>query len=110
MTERNRPGLAPEEKAGLAAEAAVIRERGPLDPFDTTYTVPHQSDPDRVVEFNLLTVTVDDIIAQCGYPESARAWLVEVHHKVAAYRLAHYRGSIPDTVPLIDTRTQVGIA
>lgn len=109
MTERNRTSLTPEENSGLAAEAALIHECGPLDPFDTTYTVPHQSDTDRVVEFNLLTVTVDDIIAQCGYPESARAWLLEVHHTVASYRLAHYRGLIPNVVPLVDMRTQVGI-
>ena len=68
--------LRDEALRSLDAEAALIGREGPLGPYDTTYSVPHQHE-NRVVEFDLLTVTIADIIAQCGYPESARGRLAE---------------------------------
>ncbi|MYB78873.1 MAG: hypothetical protein F4X70_05295 [Acidimicrobiia bacterium] len=93
----------------LEAESAEWDENGPTDPYDTTYSVPHQHE-DWEVEFNLLTVTVDDIIAQCGYPESARPRLAEVHRRLAEYRLSYYKGPINGRVPLLEATTHPGVA
>ena len=94
----------------LAAEAALIDEEGPLGPCDTSYSVPHQHDIDRVVVFDLLTVTIDDIITQCGYPESQRVELTEIHRRIAADMLRYYKGPINGSVPLLEATTQTGIA
>ena len=81
----------------LDAEAAEWEAQGPLGAYDTTYSVPHQHE-DTVVEFDLLTVTIDDIITQCGYPESARARLTEAHRRIAAHMLRHYKGPINGSI------------
>lgn len=83
----------------LEDESAEWDENGPMDPYDTTYSVPHQHG-DGEVGFDLLTVTVDDIITRCGYPESARARLAEIHRRLAEYRLSYYKGPINGKVPL----------
>ena len=105
--ERSR--LRDEALRSLDAEAALISREGPLGPCDTTYSVPHQHE-DRVVEFDLLTVTIDDIIVQCGYPESARVGLAETHRRIAAYRLRYYKGPVNSAVPLLGPTTQAGVA
>ena len=102
--------LSDEVQRDLADEAALIDAEGPLGPYDTTYSVPHQHDMDRVVEFDLLTVTIDDIITQCGYPESQRAELAEFHRRMAADMLRYYQGPINGSVPLLEVTTQTGIA
>ena len=102
--------LSDEVQRCLADEAALIDAEGPLGPYDTTYSVPHQHDMDRVVEFDLLTVTIDDIIAQCGYPERARAELTETHRRIAASMLRFYKGPINGSIPLLEATTQAGIA
>lgn len=93
----------------LEAESAEWDEKGPMDPYDTTYSVPHQH-RDGEVEFDLLTVTVDDIITQCGYPESARARLAKIHRRLAEYRLSYYKGPINGKVPLLEATTHTGVA
>ena len=102
--------LSDEVQRSLAAEAALIDAEGPLGPYDTTYSVPHQHDTDRVVVFDLLTVTIDDIITQCGYPESVRAELIKTHRRIAADMLRYYKGPINGNVPLLEETAQVGIA
>ena len=52
----------------LDEEAERIAKEGPRGPHDTAFFVPHQQE-DRLVEFDLLTATVDDIISRCGYSE-----------------------------------------
>ena len=107
IAERRR--LRDEALRSLDAEAALISREGPLGPYDTTYSVPHQRE-DRVIEFDLLTVTIDDIITECGYPESARDSLAETHRRVAAHMLSYYRGPVNGTVPLLDPTAQPGVA
>ena len=93
----------------LDAESAEWEAEGPLGAYDTTYSVPHQHQ-DTVVEFDLLTVTIDDIITQCGYPESAGARLTETHRWIAAHMLRHYKGPINGSVPLSEATTPTGVA
>ena len=107
ITERSR--LRDEALRSLDAEAALISREGPLGPYDTTYSVPHQYE-DRVVEFDLLTVAIDDIITQCGYPESARGELTETHRRIAEHLLQYYKGPINGAVPLLDPTAQAGVA
>ena len=93
----------------LEAESAEWAENGPMGPYDTTYSVPHQHE-DWEVEFDLLTVTVDDIIAQCGYPESARARLSEIHRRLAECRLNYYKGPVNGRIPLLEATPHPGVA
>ena len=108
MTESQ--SLSDEALHSLDDEAALIDAEGPWDPYDTTYTVPHQRDIGRVVEFDLRTVTIDDIIVQCGYPESARRELVEIHRRIASNMLHYHKGSIKRTIPLLEATLQTGVA
>ena len=62
-----------------------------------------------MVVFDLLTVTIDDIISQCGYPESARDNLAETHQRIARHLLAYYKGPIKNPVPLL-APVQVGVS
>ena len=107
-TVERRP-LSDEDQRCLAAEAALVDREGPLGPYDTTYSVPHQHDVDRVVKFDLLTVTIDDIIAQCGYPESARGRLADIHRRIAAHMLRYYKGPMKDALPLLEPTAQAGV-
>jgi len=93
----------------LEDESAEWDENGPMDPYDTTYSVPHQH-RDGEVEFDLLTVTVDDTITQCGYPESARARLAKIHRRLAEHGLSYYKGPINGKVPLLEATTRTGVA
>ena len=93
----------------LEDESAEWDKNGPMGPYDTTYSVPHQYE-DGEVEFDLLTVTIDEIITRCGYPESARARLAETHRRLAAYRLSYYKGSINGKIPLLEATTPTGLA
>lgn len=63
--------------------------------------VPHQQE-DRLIEFDLLTSTVDDIISRCGYPEYERSELAEVHGRLAEHGLQFYRGPRPERIPLLE--------
>lgn len=108
MTERQ--ALKDEALRSLDNEAALIDAEGPWDPYDTTYTVPHQADIGRVVEFDLRTVTIDQIIAQCGYPESARSELAEIHRRIASNMLHYHKGPIKGSVPLLEATPQAGVA
>ncbi len=108
-TAERRP-LSEQVERDLAAEAALWNAEGPLGPHDTSYSIPHQQDIGRVVVFDLLKVTIDDIITHCGYPESASASLTETHRRIAANRLAYYKGPIEDNVPLLEATAQAGLA
>lgn len=71
------------------------------DPEDAIFWVPHQQEA-RMVRFNRLTVTIDDIINQCGYPESERERLAVLHRRLAEEFLADYQGPWREPVPLLE--------
>ena len=98
-------GFSDEERRLLDAQAARIEEHAPYDCHDPTFWIPHQQDIGRMVRFNRLTVTIDDIIAQCGYPESERARLAAQHRRTAEEYLKYYRGPVGGSVPLLDARS-----
>lgn len=102
--------LSEESEGEFATESALVKAEGPLDPYDTSYSVPHQQDQGKVVVFDLLTVTIDDIIAQCGYPESAKDSLTEIHRRIAAHLLAYYKGPIKNPIPLLEATAQAGVS
>lgn len=76
-------------------------------PEDATFWIPHQQE-DRVVSFNRLTVTIDEIITQCGYPESARERLTKLHRRLAREFLQDYQGPREGSVPLLE-ETQASV-
>ena len=92
--------LTDEECAMLPEWERFIEEHGPYDTEDPTFWVPHQTE-DRMVAFNRLTSTIDDIITQCKYPESERDRLAETHRRLAARYLQYYDGPIEGPVPLL---------
>lgn len=55
-----------------------------------------------MVQFNRLTVTIDDIISRCGYPESERERLTVLHRRLAEEFLADYRGPRNGPLPLLE--------
>ena len=61
-----------EEDARLDWEAArYITENGPFAPGDTMFAIGHYSE-DRLVWFDILSVTLDDIMRECAFPEDQR--------------------------------------
>lgn len=85
----------------LDEEAERMAEEGSRGPHDTVFYVPHQQE-DRLIEFDLLTSTVDDIISRCGYSEHERSELAEVHRRLAEHGLQFYRGPRPERIPLLE--------
>ena len=74
------------------------------DPEDATFWVPHQQEA-RMVRFNRLTATINDIVTQCHYPESERERLTALHRLLAQEFLRDYRGPRHRPLPLLeDTR------
>ena len=71
------------------------------EPDDAIFWVPHQQEG-RMVQFNRLTVTVDDIINRCGYPESQRERLAVLHRLLAEEFLAEYQCPRRGPVPLLE--------
>ncbi|MDE0231045.1 MAG: hypothetical protein OXN93_02040 [bacterium] len=62
-----------EEDARLDWEAArYITEKGPFAPGDTMFAIGHYSE-DRLVWFDILSATLDDIMRECAFPEDQRA-------------------------------------
>jgi len=85
----------------LDEEAERMAKEGSRGPHDTVFCVLHQQE-DRLIEFDLLTSTVDDIISRCGYPEHERSQLAEVHRRLAEHGLQFYRGPRPERIPLLE--------
>lgn len=82
-----------------------LEEDGPYDTEDPTFWIPHQTE-DRMVAFNELTYTIDDIITQCNFPESARERLTRVHTSATRRYLQYYKGPLPTTVPVLQEEPQ----
>ncbi|MXX45561.1 MAG: hypothetical protein F4Z41_05085 [Acidimicrobiia bacterium] len=94
------PYVVDEEECEMLASAVPYEELRYQDPEDAIFWVPHQQEP-RMVEFNVLTSTIDDIITQCGYPESERKRLTEQHRRSAEAFLNDYVGPVTGRVPLL---------
>ena len=94
------PYVVGEEECEMLADAVPYEELRYHDPEDAVFWVPHQREP-RMVKFNVLTSTIDDIVTQCGYPESERDRLAEQHRRSAEAFLNDYVGPIQGRVPLL---------
>lgn len=80
--------------------ADLIDKDGPYDPHDTTFAVGHYVE-DRLVWFDFLTATVDDIMRECAIPPQEREH-VKKRNKLSAQRFKEfYRGPLTGPVPLL---------
>lgn len=84
----------------MLSESVPYEELRYHDYEDATFWIPHQQEP-RMVRFNRLTSSVDEIITRCGYPESERERLTEQHRRTAEFFLNDYEGPVHGTIPLI---------
>ena len=97
-------------KAISAEFCADIDANGPFAPGDTLFAVGHYTE-DRLVWFDFLTSTLDDIMRECGLPEERREqqgmecrWCFfphQVGEHAAAVAPKHYgvKPSIPFRIP-----------
>lgn len=69
---------------------------------DAAFWVPHQQRQGEMVEFDGFTVTIDDIITQCGYREEDKEWLTAVHRRSMESFLKAYRGTVNGQIPLLE--------
>lgn len=90
-----------EEKSALEAHAEHIDKHGPYDPNDSSFFVGHNRE-DRLVEFDALTSTIDDIMEQCEIPEEFREELTSFHRKCTEDFLRYYKGPVKGPIPLLD--------
>ena len=84
----------------LKAYSNHLVENGSFAPGDTRFAVGHYTE-DRDVWFDILTVTLDDIIKECGIPEERREQQKLRHRFYAEYFLRHHDGP-EKTVPLLE--------
>jgi|GEM_PF-1800817 len=91
----------------MLANAVPYEELRYHVPEDGAFWVPHQQEP-RMVRFNVLTSTIDDIIAQCGYSENERDRLTEQHRRSAEAFLNDYVGPVNGRVPLLGRTSALG--
>ncbi|MCQ3803056.1 MAG: hypothetical protein OXC98_05550 [bacterium] len=99
LDRRNAEQNARDERMGWEM-ADLIDKDGPYDPHDTTFAVGHYLE-DRVVWFDFLTATVDDIMRECAIPPEERE-NVKKRNKLFAQRFKEfYRGPLNGPVPLL---------
>lgn len=79
--------------------AALIAKNGPFARGDTLFAAGHHTE-DRLVWFDFLTVTLDDIMRGCAVPEDLREQQRETYRKFAEYFLSHHDGP-ETTLPLL---------
>lgn len=76
----------------ISAEiCADIDINGPFAPGDTLFAVGHYAE-DRLVWFDLLTATLDDIMRECGLPENQRDLQRRECYHLARDFLRYYDG------------------
>ena len=80
--------------------ATLIEKHGPFARGDTMFATGHHTE-NRLVWFNFLTATLDDIMRECGIPEEHREQQREEYRGFAEYFLAHYDGP-ETTLPLLN--------
>ena len=78
----------------------LIDRHGPYDPHDTTFAVGHYVE-DRLVWFDFLTATVDDIMRECAFPPEEREHVKALHQFSAQRFKEFYRGPLNGPVPLL---------
>ena len=89
-----------EEDARFDWEAARhITENGPFAPGDTMFAIGHYSE-DRLVWFDVLSVTLDDIMRECSFPEHQRARRKLLGRSFAEYFL-RFHDKPEGTLPLL---------
>ncbi len=77
-----------------------ITDSGPFASGDTLFAVGHHTE-DRDAWFDILTVTTDDIMRECGIPEEEREEQRSLNRSYARLFLRFHNG--PErTVPLLE--------
>lgn len=85
---------------GLEEYSDHIAENGAFAPGDTLFAVGHHTE-DRDVWFDILTVTTDDIMRECGLPDERREQQRLLNRAYAKHFLRFYDGP-EKTVPLLE--------
>ena len=90
-----------EESERIEAEiVAEIEEHGPFASGETKFATGHYT-KDRLVWFDILTVTLDDIMRECAVPEEQREQRRSRYRIYAKEFLQHYDGP-EKTLPLLE--------
>ena len=79
--------------------AESIAKNGPWASGNTMFATGHHTE-DRLVWFDILTVTLDDIMRECAIPEDRRDQHKKEYRSFALCFLQHYEGS-QRSVPLL---------
>ena len=102
------PYVLDDDECEMLSSAVPYHELAYSQPEDADFWVPHQQQP-RMVKFNRLTSTIDEIIAQCAYPERERDRLTRQQHRTAVEFLKAYQGPITGPIPLIGEDLPTGV-
>ncbi len=78
----------------------LIHRHGLYDPPDTTFAVGHYVE-DRLVWFDFLIATVDEIMRECAFPLEEREHVKALHQFSAQRFKEFYRGPLNGPVPLL---------
>lgn len=90
-----------EESERIEAEmVAEIEEHGPFTSGETKFATGHYTE-DRLVWFDILTVTLDDIMRECAVPEEQREQRRSRYRSYAEEFLQHHDGP-ETTLPLLE--------
>ena len=90
-----------EESERIESEmVAEIQEHGSFAPGETRFATGHYTE-DRLVWFDILTVTLDDIMRECAVPEDQREQRRLRYHCYAKEFLQHHDGP-EKTLPLLE--------
>lgn len=90
-----------EESERIEAETvAEIEEHGPFAPGETKFATGHFTE-NRLVWFDILTVTLDDIMRECAVPEEQREQRRSRYRSYAQEFLQHHHGP-EKTLPLLE--------
>lgn len=93
-----------EEAREIESYVQYIDEHGPYDPYDSSFFVGHSRE-NRLVEFDALTSTIDDIMEQCEIPEEHREELTSLHRSCTRDFLRYYKGPIKGPIPLLGEKS-----
>lgn len=78
---------------------AEIEKHGSFAPGETMFATGHYTE-DRLVWFDILTVTLDDIMRECAVPEGQREQRRLRYRSYAKEFLQHYDGPERDAAPV----------
>lgn len=86
----------------LEEESAYIDKYGPYGPHGTTFYIGHQQRLGELVEFDRRTVTLDEIMERCAYPEEKREHVGRVQRALTRRWMQFYQGPLKGPVPLLE--------